>query len=99
MDHVVGVGDHRDVSRGELDRGRAHALRELAFRIGRDHFVPLGHHVLCPTSRAEVRHNRPQVLLVDLGFEEPEYDLGLGDVVTDDFHATRVVRRIGRNVF
>ena len=37
----VGLGDHRDVARPDLDGGRAHALSELALGVGRDRLVLL----------------------------------------------------------
>jgi hypothetical protein len=40
--HVVGVGDHRDVVRCDLDGGRAHALGKLSLGIGWNRLVAVG---------------------------------------------------------
>jgi hypothetical protein len=40
--HVVGVGDHRDVIRRDLDGGRAHALGKLSLGIGWNRLVTIG---------------------------------------------------------
>ena len=44
-DHLVGMGDHRDVAARDFNRARTHALGEVTLGLGRDGLIVGRHHV------------------------------------------------------